>query len=105
MFPRDLQADVSVQIHKPVFEAMPEFRAAPTPALRSIARFFTTLRTAPGDRVIQQGETIDDLFIVAQGSLEVRKKGQIVGILGKHVFVSSDGGTIKETEKSYNQLC
>eukprot|EP00795_Rhopilema_esculentum_P003097 gene3097-1387_t len=82
LFPHDLQADACLQIHKVVFETMPEFKSAPLPALRNISRYYSATRSPPGAKVIQQGEAIESLFFVERGSLEVRKSDQIVGILG-----------------------
>ena len=67
---------------------MPEFKSAPLPALRNVSRFYSTLRSAPGAKVLQQGELIDFLYFVERGSLEVRKNEHIVGILGK-LFISN----------------
>ena len=65
---------------------MPEFKTAPTPALRNVSRFFSTLRSAPGAKVLQPGEMIDCLYFVERGSMEVRKNDQIVGVLGRLMF-------------------
>ena len=66
---------------------MPEFKDASSAALRSISRHFWTLRSAPGARVIQQGEALNCLFFVERGSLEIKRGDQIVGILGELVHL------------------
>ena len=81
-FPNELQADACLQIHKIVFESMPEFKSAPFPALRMVSRFYSTVRSAPGAKVIQQGELVEYLYFVERGSMEIRRNEQIVGILG-----------------------
>ena len=65
---------------------MPEYKSAPLPALRNVSRYYSTLRSAPGAKVLQQGEMVDCLYFVERGSLEVRKNEHIVGILGKFVI-------------------
>jgi len=104
-FPNELQADACLQIHKSVFESMPEFKSAPLPALRNVSRFYSTLRSAPGAKVLQQGELIDFLYFVERGSLEVRKNEHIVGILGPgDVFGSNIRKPIGKMNKSLYEI-
>ena len=52
-------------------------------ALRQLARKFWTLNTAPGDKMVYQGELLNTLYFVVSGSLEVKDDKDIVRLLGR----------------------
>lgn len=41
---------------------------------------------APGDRIIHHGESLDVLYFIARGSLEVKQGDTVVGLLGKYAI-------------------
>ncbi|XP_066936219.1 potassium voltage-gated channel subfamily H member 1-like [Clytia hemisphaerica] len=80
--PRDLQADICMNIHRTVFQNNSAFTHLSEPALRALSRFFYTTRTAPGDKLINTGEEVDTVYFVADGSLEVYSGTELVGLIG-----------------------
>ena len=48
-----------------------------------MARNFWISHVAPGDRIIHHGESLDVLYFIARGSLEVKQGETVVGLLGK----------------------
>lgn len=66
-----------------VLENNAAFREASTGVKRAIARNFWISHVAPGDRIIHHGESLDVLYFIARGSLEVKQGDAVVGLLGK----------------------
>lgn len=87
--PRDLQSDLCINIHKTVFENNSAFRHLSDPALRALSRYFWTIRTAPGDKLITTGEEVNTVYFVANGSLEVYSGNDLTGLIGKFGFFNS----------------
>ncbi|KAL3313584.1 Potassium voltage-gated channel subfamily H member 5, partial [Cichlidogyrus casuarinus] len=81
--PKDMQADISVHMNRSVFNNHPAFRLASDGCLRALAVNFHTLHTAPGDLVIHQGESVDQLCFIVTGSLEIIQDDEVVAILSK----------------------
>lgn len=81
--PKDLQADICVHLNRIILENNPAFRDANTGVKRAIARNFWITHVAPGDRIIHHGESLDVLYFIARGSLEVKQGETVVGLLGK----------------------
>ena len=57
-------------------EQIPVFGGLPAPVLARITASFQVLRVAGGTPVISEGEQAVSMFIVAEGELEVSKRGQ-----------------------------
>lgn len=57
--------------------------------LRAIAIEFTNTHTAPGDMICHKGETVDTLYFVVAGSLEVIQDEEVVAILCKSGYIDS----------------
>ncbi|PIK57063.1 hypothetical protein BSL78_06003 [Apostichopus japonicus] len=81
--PKDMKADVCVHLNRKVFNEHPAFRLASEGCLRALAISFSMSHSAPGDLLIHSGESIDSLFFVVSGSLEVIQDDEVVAILGK----------------------
>lgn len=81
--PKDLQADICVHLNRIILENNPAFRDANTGVKRAVARNFWISHVAPGDRIIHHGESLDVLYFIARGSLEVKQGETVVGLLGK----------------------
>ena len=81
--PKDLQADICVHLNRVILENNPAFHKASIGALRAIARNFWICHVAPGDRVVHTGESLDVLYFIAKGSLEVKQNEAVVGLLGE----------------------
>ncbi|XP_078350361.1 voltage-gated delayed rectifier potassium channel KCNH5-like isoform X3 [Oculina patagonica] len=82
--PKDLQADICVHLNRIILENNPAFRDANTGVKRAIARNFWITHVAPGDRIIHHGESLDVLYFIARGSLEVKQGETVVGLLGEN---------------------
>lgn len=81
--PKDLQADICVHLNRIILENNPAFRDANTGVKRAVARNFWITHVAPGDRIIHHGESLDVLYFIARGTLEVKQGDAVVGLLGK----------------------
>lgn len=80
--PRDLQSDLCLHIHSKILENR-AFANLEYTALRVLSRYFWTIRTSPGDKLVFQGENVDTIYFVATGSLEVKHGKDLIGLIGK----------------------
>ena len=87
--PKDLQADICVHLNRVILENNVAFRDANTGVKRAIARNFWISHVAPGDRIIHHGESLDVLYFIARGSLEVKQGESVVGLLGEKKLIKS----------------
>lgn len=87
--PKDLQADICVHLNRVILENNVAFRDANTGVKRAIARNFWISHVAPGDRIIHHGESLDVLYFIARGSLEVKQGESVVGLLGEKKVLKS----------------
>ena len=87
--PKDLQADICVHLNRVILENNVAFRDANTGVKRAIARNFWISHVAPGDRIIHHGESLDVLYFIARGSLEVKQGESVVGLLGEKKVIKS----------------
>ena len=78
-----MKADVCVHLNRSVFSEHAGFRLASEGCLRALAINFTMSHSAPGDLLIHVGESVDSLWFVVSGSLEVIQDDEVVAILGK----------------------
>ncbi|XP_020905655.1 potassium voltage-gated channel subfamily H member 5 isoform X2 [Exaiptasia diaphana] len=81
--PKDLQADICVHMNRTVLDNNVAFKDAPMGIKRAIARNFWVCHVAPNDRIIHHGESLDVLYFIARGSLEVKQGDAVVGLLGE----------------------
>lgn len=79
--PRDLQSDLCLHIHSQILTDR-AFKGVSLTALRVLSRYFDTIRTSPGDKLIYQGESVESLYFVATGSLEVKQGDDLIGLIG-----------------------
>ena len=87
--PRDLQSDLCLNIHKVVFQSNSAFKHLSDSALRALSRYFWTIRTAPGDKLINTGEVVDTIYFIATGSLEVYADKDLTGLIGMYSYACS----------------
>jgi len=80
--PKDMKADICVHLNRKVFNEHSCFRLASDGCLRSLAMHFQTNHSAPGDLLYHTGESVDALWFVVSGSLEVIQDDEVVAILG-----------------------
>lgn len=78
-----MKADICVHLNRKVFNEHSCFRLASDGCLRSLAMHFQTNHSAPGDLLYHTGESVDALWFVVSGSLEVIQDDEVVAILGK----------------------
>ncbi|KJH45596.1 cyclic nucleotide-binding domain protein [Dictyocaulus viviparus] len=85
--PKDMKADICVHLNRKVFNEHSCFRLASDGCLRSLAMFLESNHAAPGDLLYHTGESVDALWFVVSGSLEVIQDEEVVAILGtKYIF-------------------
>ncbi|PAV61498.1 hypothetical protein WR25_11331 isoform B [Diploscapter pachys] len=81
--PKDMKADICVHLNRKVFNEHSCFRLASDGCLRSLAIHLDSNHAAPGDLLYHTGESVDALWFVVSGSLEVIQDEEVVAILGK----------------------
>ncbi|EJD75039.1 egg laying defective protein 2 [Loa loa] len=81
--PRDMKADICVHLNRKVFNEHACFRLASDGCLRQFAVHLESNHAAPGDLIYHTGESVDALWFVVSGSLEVIQDDEVVAILGK----------------------
>ncbi|KAI1701462.1 cyclic nucleotide-binding domain-containing protein [Ditylenchus destructor] len=81
--PKDMKADICVHLNRKVFNEHSCFRLASDGCLRQLAMFLENNHAAPGDLLYHTGESVDALWFVVSGSLEVIQDDEVVAILGK----------------------
>ncbi|XP_065661768.1 potassium voltage-gated channel subfamily H member 7 isoform X3 [Hydra vulgaris] len=81
-FPRDLQSDLCLRIHKKILEKEPCFKNMSKKALRSVSRYFWVLRTPPGDILITNSELLNSVYFVVSGAFEVSCEEELIGLIG-----------------------
>ncbi|KAK0411630.1 hypothetical protein QR680_005757 [Steinernema hermaphroditum] len=81
--PKDMKADICVHLNRKVFNEHSCFRLASDGCLRSLAMHLENNHAAPGDLLYHTGESVDALWFVVSGSLEVIQDEEVVAILGK----------------------
>lgn len=87
--PKDMKADICVHLNRKVFSEHPCFRLASDGCLRSLAMHFQINHSAPGDLLYHTGESVDALWFVVTGSLEVIQDDEVVAILGNSILILS----------------
>jgi len=80
--PKDLKADICVHLNRKVFHAHACFRLASDGCLRAFALKFQSEHMAPGDLLYHTGESINSLWFVLSGSLEIIQDDEVVAIVG-----------------------
>ncbi|XP_071794476.1 voltage-gated delayed rectifier potassium channel KCNH1-like isoform X2 [Asterias amurensis] len=80
--PKDMKADVCVHLNRKVFSDHAGFRLASEGCLRALAINFTMSHSAPGDLLVHVGESVNSLWFVVSGSLEIIQDDEVVAILG-----------------------
>ncbi|KAK6016520.1 hypothetical protein OSTOST_17997, partial [Ostertagia ostertagi] len=79
--PKDMKADICVHLNRKVFNEHSCFRLASDGCLRSLAMYLESNHAAPGDLLYHTGESVDALWFVVSGSLEVIQDEEVVAIL------------------------
>lgn len=77
-----MKADICVHLNRKVFNEHSCFRLASDGCLRSLAMHFQTIHSAPGDLLYHTGESVESVWFVVSGSLEVIQDDEVVAILG-----------------------
>ncbi|KAI3415599.1 hypothetical protein GPALN_005201 [Globodera pallida] len=81
--PKDMRADICVHMNRKVFNEHSCFKLASEGCQRAFATNLDTIHAAPGDLLYHTGESVDALWFLVQGSLEVIQDEEVVAILGK----------------------
>uniref|UniRef100_A0A914CJQ5 Uncharacterized protein n=1 Tax=Acrobeloides nanus TaxID=290746 RepID=A0A914CJQ5_9BILA len=81
--PKDMKADICVHLNRKVFNEHSCFRLASDGCLRALAMYLESNHAAPGDLLYHTGESVDALWFVVSGSLEVIQDDEVVAILGR----------------------
>jgi len=78
----DAEATVPI-VEISLLRTLPIFAPLPAPALEGLARSVEHVRVAAGEAVIREGEPGDRFYAIADGEVEVRKGGELLGTRGR----------------------
>ncbi|XP_071822601.1 voltage-gated inwardly rectifying potassium channel KCNH3-like isoform X2 [Apostichopus japonicus] len=81
-FPEELRADITMHLNKE-FLSLPIFVDASQGCLRSLSLRIKTSFCAPGEYIIHQGDSLNVVYFLLNGSMEILRQGMVVAILGK----------------------
>ncbi|KAK6016521.1 hypothetical protein OSTOST_17996 [Ostertagia ostertagi] len=81
-----MKADICVHLNRKVFNEHSCFRLASDGCLRSLAMYLESNHAAPGDLLYHTGESVDALWFVVSGSLEVIPRRGSSGDSGSKIF-------------------
>jgi len=84
-FPEEMQGDVAMHLYREILD-LPIFEPATKGCLKAIALQAKPMFCAPGEFVIHKNDTIDYIYLLCNGSMEVLKEGMVVAILGELFF-------------------
>ena len=84
--PDCMQADITYERYKDVFFNIKPFKFATTSCMRAIAKNIKVLNLQVNNYVIRQGDELNQIYILAKGSLEVFINGDLMEMLGKNKF-------------------
>jgi CRP-like cAMP-binding protein len=70
------QAGAAGEVDRHLLTRIPIFAGLPEPALAHILAAARRVRVAAGDRLIEEGEAAVSMFVVADGELEICKRGR-----------------------------
>nr|XP_006816401.1 PREDICTED: potassium voltage-gated channel subfamily H member 8-like [Saccoglossus kowalevskii] len=95
-FPEELRADICMHLHKEIL-SLPIFELASAGCLRSLSLHIKTSFCAPGEYLIHRGDPLNSIWYLLNGSMEVRRDGMVVAILGKGDLFGCDLSTEIDT--------
>jgi MFS family permease len=78
----DAAAEVPV-VTVALLRSLDVFRALPVPALEGVAHTSATISVPAGSVIVREGEPGDRYYAIADGSVEVRREGELVRTLGR----------------------
>ncbi|XP_029312589.1 potassium voltage-gated channel subfamily H member 6 [Cottoperca gobio] len=83
-FPGSLQADICLHMNRSLLENCKAFHGGNQACLRALGMRFKTVHVPPGDILIHYGDSLDSLFFIARGSIQVIRDDVAVAILEKN---------------------
>ena len=81
-FPVEMQGDIAMHLHREIL-ALPVFEHGCQGCLKSIALGIRSMFCAPGEFLVHKGDTINYIYFLVNGSMEILKDDMVVAILGK----------------------
>ncbi|XP_053087525.1 potassium voltage-gated channel subfamily H member 8 [Pangasianodon hypophthalmus] len=88
-FPDELRSDIAMHLNKEILE-LAVFSSLSRGCLRSLSLHIKTSFCAPGEYLLRQGDSLQALFFVCSGSMEVLKDGMVLAILGKGDLIGAN---------------
>ncbi|XP_033641645.1 potassium voltage-gated channel unc-103-like [Asterias rubens] len=82
-FPDFLQADISLHLNRNLLNGSPAFKGVNHGCLRALSVKFQNTHTAPGDILLHRGDSLNQMYFISRGSLEILRGNDVLAILGK----------------------
>ncbi|XP_041470932.1 potassium voltage-gated channel unc-103-like [Lytechinus variegatus] len=99
-FPDFLQADISLHLNRNLLKESNAFRGVNHGCLRALSMKFKTTHTAPGDILIHKGDSLNVMYFISRGSLEILQGNLVLAILGKNDVVGENFCTCQDVGRS-----
>ncbi|XP_071493359.1 potassium voltage-gated channel unc-103-like [Diadema antillarum] len=99
-FPDFLQADISLHLNRNLLRESNAFRGVNHGCLRALSMKFQTTHTAPGDILIHKGDSLNVMYFISRGSLEILQGNLVLAILGKNDVVGENFCTRDDVGRS-----
>ncbi|BFZ21773.1 hypothetical protein BsWGS_24811 [Bradybaena similaris] len=88
-FPEDMRGEIGLHLHREIL-SLPIFQQAPAGCLKTVSLRTERFVCGPGEFIMHKGDTVNYLYYVCSGSMEVLKDDQVVAILGKGDIFGTD---------------
>ncbi|XP_060069596.1 potassium voltage-gated channel subfamily H member 8-like [Ylistrum balloti] len=88
-FPDEMRGEISLHLHKDLL-SLAIFENATQGCLKAISLHTRRAFSAPGEFIIHKGDTINYVYLLCSGSMEVLKTEMVVAILGKGDLFGTD---------------
>ncbi|XP_038064905.1 potassium voltage-gated channel unc-103-like [Patiria miniata] len=89
-FPDFLQADISLHLNRNLLNGSPAFKGVEHGCLRALSVKFQNTHTAPGDILLHRGDSLNQMYFISRGSLEILRGNVVLAILGKNDVVGEN---------------
>ena len=85
-FPDFLQADISLHLNRNLLNGSPAFKGVNHGCLRALSVKFQNTHTAPGDILLHRGDSLNQMYFISRGSLEILRGNDVLAILGEKII-------------------
>ncbi|KAK6172039.1 hypothetical protein SNE40_018005 [Patella caerulea] len=102
-FPEEMRGEISLHLHKEIL-SLPIFENATQGCLKSISLQTKRIFCAPAEFLVRRGDTVNYIYYLCSGSMEVLKEEMVVAILGKGDLFGSDISFVEPVSTSHGDV-